>query len=144
MHGKVHRNALRRGSCASSARAWAALGSSALEEAHAALKVEQQHRQRVVALLGSMVPQRGSCSNASSGRAWPARAARHSQGGARPVGPQPRPPLLERAASNVAHFTALDRSGIGPKYASWDPRGTSSEPATLRNYADNSKRLDIE
>ena len=38
------------------------------------------------------------------------------------------------------------RGRIGPKYASWDPNGTaaSAEPATLRNYADNSKRLDIE
>ena len=38
------------------------------------------------------------------------------------------------------------RGRIGPKYASWDPNGdaASAEPATLRNYADNSKRLHIE
>ena len=36
------------------------------------------------------------------------------------------------------------RGRIGPKYASWDPKASSTEPATLRNYADNSKRLDIE
>ena len=34
------------------------------------------------------------------------------------------------------------RGRIGPKYAAWDPNG-SNEPAELRNYADNSKRLEI-
>merc|ERR1712129_434674 len=52
------------------------------------------------------VRQLGSCSNFSSRRAcWP-RAARHSQGGPRPLGPQPRPQLLERAASKVADSTS--------------------------------------
>ena len=35
------------------------------------------------------------------------------------------------------------RGRIGPKYAPWDPNGSPSEPATLRNYADNAKRLEI-
>ena len=38
-------------------------------------------------------------------------AARHSQGGPRPLGSQPRPQLLERAASKVADFTAFDHLG---------------------------------
>ena len=46
------------------------------------------------------VPQLGSC--ASSGRSWWPRAARHSQGGPRPPGPQPQPRVLELAASKVA------------------------------------------
>ena len=50
------------------------------------------------------VPQLGSCT--SSGRAWRLCAARHSQGEARPVGSQPRPQLLERAAFEVACLTA--------------------------------------
>ena len=57
--------------------------------------------------LGSMVPQLGSC--ASSGRACRLRAARHSQGGPRSLGSQPRPQLLELATSKAAHFTAFDR-----------------------------------
>ena len=35
----------------------------------------------------------------------------HSRGGPRPPGSQPRPQLLELAASKDAHFTAFDHSG---------------------------------
>ena len=50
------------------------------------------------------VPQPGSC--ASSRRAWRLRAARHSQSEAQPLGAQPPPRGLKRAASKVADFTA--------------------------------------
>ena len=54
--------------------------------------------------LAVSAPQLGS--RTSSGRAcWP-RAARHSQGGPRPVGPHPQPQVLELATSKFAHFTA--------------------------------------
>ena len=53
----------------------------------------------------SAVPEIGSCASSLSGRAWRLRAARHSQGGPRPLGSRPRPQLLERAASKVAPFT---------------------------------------
>ena len=46
--------------------------------------------------------QLGPCT--SSGRAWRLWAARHSQGEASPLGAQPPPRLLERAASKVAIF----------------------------------------
>jgi len=49
--------------------------------------------------------QLGSC--ASSGCAWWPRAARHARGGPRPLGPRPRPQLLELATSKVADSTAL-------------------------------------
>ena len=55
------------------------------------------------------VPQLAPC--ASSGRAWRLWAARHSQSEAQPLGAQPRPQLLERAASNVAHFAAFVHLG---------------------------------
>ena len=48
---------------------------------------------------------------AFSGRSWWLRAAQHSQVGHRPVGSQPRPPLLERAVSKVADFAAFDHVG---------------------------------
>ena len=54
-------------------------------------------------------PRLGSCT--PSGRARRPRAARHSQGGPQPLGSQPRPQLLELAASKDAHFTAFDHSG---------------------------------
>ena len=54
-------------------------------------------------------PQLGSC--ASSGRAWRLWAARHSQEEAEPLGAQPRPRVLERAASKAADFSAFDPSG---------------------------------
>ena len=53
----------------------------------------------------------GSC--ASSERAWRLWAARHSQGEASPLGAQPLPRVLERAASQAAYFTAFDHSGPG-------------------------------
>ena len=56
------------------------------------------------------VPQLGSC--ASSGRAWWLWAARYSQGEAQPLGPQPRPRGLKRAASKVADSTAFDHPGV--------------------------------
>ena len=54
-------------------------------------------------------PQLAPC--ASSGRVWWPRAARHSQGGPRPLGSQPPPQLLERAASKVADSAAFDHAG---------------------------------
>jgi len=48
---------------------------------------------------------------ASSGRAWRLWAARHSQGEAQPLGAQPPPRGLKRAASKVADFAALDHPG---------------------------------
>ena len=50
------------------------------------------------------VPQLGFC--ASSGRAWRLWAARHSQEEASPLGAQPLPQVLERAASKAADLTA--------------------------------------
>ena len=51
----------------------------------------------------------GSCT--SSGRAWGLWAARHSQEEADPLGAQPLPRLLERAASKAADSTAFDHPG---------------------------------
>ena len=50
-------------------------------------------------------PQLGS--SASSGRSWRLWAARHSQGEAQPLGAQPLPRLLVRAASKAADPTAF-------------------------------------
>ena len=55
-------------------------------------------------------PQLGSC--APSGRAWRLWAARYSQGEAQPLGAQPPPRGLKRAASKVANLTAVDPSGV--------------------------------
>ena len=60
-----------------------------------------QHGQRAVWAL----PPLTSC--ASSGRAWRLWAARHSQGEASPLGPQPLPRVLELAASKAAHLPAF-------------------------------------
>ena len=46
-------------------------------------------------------------SRASSGRAWRLRAARHSQEEVCPLGAQPLPRVLERAASKAAVITPL-------------------------------------
>ena len=54
-------------------------------------------------------PQLGS--RASSGRAWRLWVARYSQGEAGPLGAQPLPRALERAASKAAHFPAFDHPG---------------------------------
>ena len=67
-------------------------------------------------------PQLGSCT--LSGRARRPRAARHSQGGPWPLGSQPRPQVLERADSKVAHFTAFDRVGSG--------KTSPTRPKTIR------------
>ena len=56
-----------------------------------------------------VAPELAPC--ASSGRAWWLQAARHSQGDAQPLGPQPPPRGLTRAASRVADFTAFDHLG---------------------------------
>ena len=56
------------------------------------------------------VPELGSC--ASSGRAWRLRAARRSQGEARPLGSRPLPRVLKCAASKAAGSTAFDHPGI--------------------------------
>ena len=50
-------------------------------------------------------PQPGSC--ASSGHAWRLWAAQHSQEEAEPLGAQPLPRMLERAASHDADPAAL-------------------------------------
>ena len=55
------------------------------------------------------VPQLGSC--ASSGRASRRWAARHSQEEAGPLGAQPSPRVLKRAASKAADVTAFDLAG---------------------------------
>ena len=53
-------------------------------------------------------PQLGS--RTSSGRPWRLRAARHSQGEVGPLGAQPLPRVLERAAaSKAAHLSAFVR-----------------------------------
>ena len=55
------------------------------------------------------MPELGSC--ASTGRAWRLWAAQHSQKEAGPLGAQPLPRMLERAASKATGFTALDHPG---------------------------------
>ena len=52
-----------------------------------------------------VVPELGACT--SSGGAWQLWAARHSQEAAGPLGAQPLPRVLERAASKAAHVTTL-------------------------------------
>ena len=52
-------------------------------------------------------PQLAPC--APSARAWRLWAARYSQREAQPLGPQPLPRGLERAASEVSDVTAFDR-----------------------------------
>ena len=56
------------------------------------------------------VPQLGSC--AFSERAWQLWAALDSQKEAGPLGAQPLPRVLERAASKAADFTAFDHPGM--------------------------------
>ena len=53
-------------------------------------------------------PQLASCASSQGAPGGRPRAARHSQGGPRPLGSQPRPQVLELAASKVAPFTAFD------------------------------------
>ena len=69
------------------------------------------------------VPQHAPC--ASSARAWRLRAARHSQGEARPLGAQPRPRRLERTASKAVHCPwsslSLDHPGAPPRASSSTP-----------------------
>ena len=73
------------------------------------LETETWHAQYAQsALLGSAPARLLLARCASSARAWRLWAARHSQSEARPLGSQPRPQLLERAASKVADFTAFD------------------------------------
>ena len=62
-----------------------------------------QHGHLVITSLAA--PQLGSCT--FSGRAWRLWAARHSQSGSQLLGAQPRPQVLERAASKVADSTAF-------------------------------------
>ena len=69
-----------------------------------------QHGQSAVWALSRL----GAC--ATSGRVWRLWAARHSQGEARPLGPQPLGPqplprLIELAAFTAADSTAFDHSG---------------------------------
>ena len=64
---------------------------------------DEQHAQSAPPLA---VPQPAPCT--SSRRAWRLCAAQHSQGEAQPLGAQPPPRGLERAASKVAHLTAFD------------------------------------
>ena len=56
-------------------------------------------------------PQPDSC--ASSGHAWRLWAARHSQEEAGPLGAQPPPRVLERAASQAVDSTGLWPSRYG-------------------------------
>ena len=79
-------------------------------------------------------PQLGSC--ASSGRAWWPRAARHSQGGPRPLGSQPRPQLLERAASKAADFTAFDYQAEGQAFKENDPHKPSNPYSASKSAAE--------
>ena len=55
----------------------------------------REHRHTIVPQLGP---------SASSGRAWRLWAARHSRSEAQPLGAQPSPQVLKRAASKVAAF----------------------------------------
>ena len=64
----------------------------------------------------------GSC--ASSGRAWRLWVARHSQEEPRPLGAQPLPRVLERAASKATGFTAFDHSGTWTANPSFGSRLT--------------------
>ena len=100
---------------AAEAAALAARRALALEEAAAARQVRQGAEARAATAVQRgqkapwAAPQLGSC--ASSGRTWRLWAARHSQGEARPLGPQQLPRMLELAASKTADFTAFDHSG---------------------------------
>ena len=79
------------------------------------------------------VPQLGSC--ASSGHAWRLRAARHSQEEAGPLGAQPLPLLLERAASKAAHFPAFDHAGIAVDHVAHIlPSGDSNSGSALTQH----------
>ena len=64
----------------------------------------------------------GSC--ASSGRAWRLWVARHSQEEPGPLGAQPLPRVLERAASKATGFTAFDHSGTWTANPSFGSRLT--------------------
>eukprot|EP00964_Phaeocystis_antarctica_P049545 scaffold28735_cov63-Phaeocystis_antarctica.AAC.2 len=82
-------------------------------------------------------PQLGS--RASSGRAWRLWAARHSREAAGPLGAQPLPRVLERAASKAADLTAFDPSGGEPtqdrqprRPSAGDPPAAVARPAPLR------------
>ena len=89
-----------------------------------------QHRQR--ARLA--VPQLGSCG--SSGRAWRLREARHAQKETDPLGAQPLPLVLERAASEAADFTAFDHSGphlLG--HSAQRQRGANGQPVMAAEEA---------
>ena len=77
-----------------------------INDAHGDAKRNAQHGQSAPLA----VPQLAPC--ASSGSAWWLCAARHSQSEARPLGSQPPPQLLERAASKVVHFTAFGLAGM--------------------------------
>ena len=71
------------------------------------------------------VPQLGSC--ASSERTWRLWAARHSQEVSGPLGAQPRPRVLELAASKAAEVTAFDHPAptITPRRC-WAARRSAS------------------
>eukprot|EP00964_Phaeocystis_antarctica_P128440 scaffold92237_cov60-Phaeocystis_antarctica.AAC.2 len=71
------------------------------------------------------VPQLGSC--AFSERAWQLWAALDSQKEAGPLGAQPLPRVLERAASKAADFTAFDHPGT-PRTPRATPPAASSRP----------------
>ena len=78
-------------------------------------------------------PQLGSC--ASSGRTWRLWAARHSQEEAGPLGAQPLPLLLERAASKAADVTAFDHAGIAVDHVAHIlPSGDSNSGSALTQH----------
>eukprot|EP00964_Phaeocystis_antarctica_P134174 scaffold98401_cov21-Phaeocystis_antarctica.AAC.1 len=82
------------------------------------------------------VPQLGSC--ASSGRAWRLWAARHSQEEAEPLGAQPLPRVLERAASKAIDFTAFDHAGAAAARAA--AAGTAAAAAAAAAAAPARRR----
>ena len=57
---------------------------------------------------------------------WLPRAARHFQGRPRPLGSQPRPLVLKRASSKVAHSAAFDCQGTTQPTTRGRTRPTSS------------------
>ena len=88
----------------------------------------QRWPQSALVITPLLAPELGSC--ASSGRAWRLWAARHSQGEAQPMGPQPLPQVIELAASSVADslafLTMYNHVGSGSRRASasckwWQP-----------------------
>ena len=88
-----------------------------------------------VLLPALAAPQLGP--RASSGRAWRFRVAPHSQGGTQPLGPQPPPPGLKRAASKVAGSTVFVH--LGAAYLMGVCKRKVEESDTLKHEAKGGK-----